>query len=294
MISYLDGSPSGTTSHKYKLVVEAIADGSVGPPSQTVDPPALHSSMAYNWDDIEENEGVLRASWTAETAPGVQVYLRVFKDGATPPILHDVFALSDGGYSIQPPEGGFASGTVYAYRARGLGTGVMAAADHGTVTIHRLSGVTVTLKPDSLNLTLSASWVDVDPSVEGLRYQIFLNDSAKDAPQTGLSYDLTSALTASAADQGSGSTDGRWFLRAEERRHRAGLGQSYPTLRLCGRRYRRAQRALDCPEAGLSAGRQDQRERVPGQRLRKPKHQRVHRSATGRRGLPKATAIPLR
>jgi RHS repeat-associated protein len=196
MTTYLSVDPP----HAYTLNVSAVLNGQVGPASTVVAPPALASTMTYVWTGAPTNAGVLSLSWTPVATQGLQVFLRLFMNGATTPSLYDVVPFSAGTYPVSQPAGGYPEGAQFSYRAYGLGAGDLAPPEIGNVTLHRLDQPVVTLIGNAAAGTLTAQWPAVNPTTPGAQYQVLVNGAQLGAPQVATSFDLTSRLAATTAN----------------------------------------------------------------------------------------------
>ena len=195
MTSYLNVAPP----HSYTLRVSAVLDGDIGPTNNVVTPPALGSVLTYVWTGAPTNAGVLSLAWTPVSTPGLEVYQRVFVNGALTPSNYGAVAFADGHITLPQPEGGYPEGTRLSCQAFGLGAGYMALPESGNATLHRLDQAVVTLTGNSAAKTLIAQWTAVNPATPGIVYRILINGAALGSPQAATSFDLTSYLAAAGA-----------------------------------------------------------------------------------------------
>lgn len=61
-----------TALHSYRLKVQAVSQGEIGPPNQIAAPPAAAGGIRYDWNGTAGDPGVLKVAWTPGPAASFQ------------------------------------------------------------------------------------------------------------------------------------------------------------------------------------------------------------------------------
>jgi len=182
------------TLHSYRLKVQTVSAGEIGPPNTIATLPVASGQMRYDWDGTI---GTLKVVWTVSAATGLFYYIRLFSGTATVPDSFLALPFATGSYAQPSPAGGFTEGSIYSFQGYALGQGALAAPDANAVTIHQLNKPLVAFAVDSTQFTLTATWPALTPAA--VHYQPVLNGVETGPAQTGLSYDLTAQLAQTTA-----------------------------------------------------------------------------------------------
>lgn len=194
--TYYSLKPYMYTAHTYTFTVQAVADGSIGPPNDIVQPNALNEQFLY-----QGTSGELVLSW--DSVPNAM--MNIVPPGASPEDQNQLQAGTTTSYTVTPPQGGYQQGDLYNFKLRPLDTGAMGPLSSGSVKIYDLNTAPVlTYDYDNTQnpAVFTAQWQDIRTQAQkdanlDVQYQVQLTiDGVQQAliTQAGLTYDLTDEL----------------------------------------------------------------------------------------------------
>lgn len=139
------------------LQVTALAQGSLGIPSQVVAPSDLHQMLTY-----DQATTTLTASWQANNP----VYLRIYKQGAEANAITHYAAVGTSSYQVPAPSGGFQLTDIWICQAKSLPLGTIGPLVTAQATILALAAPLPSFAYDSATKKLSLTWPDIRTSAQ--------------------------------------------------------------------------------------------------------------------------------